>query len=163
MNWDAIAAAGELLAALAVLVSILYLARQIRQSAVASVSDVNQGTAQSFQGINELLASSPDLADIMVRGAASRSALSPAEVIRFDSLMTNFFNIIENVRRQESTMGLFTREREEGLATTLHKRLVIPGVSEWWVENTDDFSAEFVQWVEATRAAAQQGVEPDVE
>ena len=163
MNWDAIAAAGELLAALAVLVSILYLARQIRQSAAATVSDVNQGIAQSFQGINELLASSPDLADIMVRGAASRSALSPAEAMRFDSLLTNFFNIIENQRRQESTTGLLTHERDQELTTVLHKRLVIPGVLEWWVENTDDFSAEFVRWVESTRAAAQQGDEADVE
>jgi hypothetical protein len=163
MNWNAIAAVGEIVAALAVFVSVLYLARQIRESALASVSELHQGISQSFQGINELLASSPDLADIMVRGAFARSELSPAEMIRFDSLMTNFFNIVENLHRQYSSRGLFTPQRSEEIAATLRKRLIFPGVSEWWSENTDDFSAEFVQWVEASCAAAQQGVEPDVE
>ena len=161
MNWDAIAAIGEILAALAVLISILYLARQIRQGTVASISDLRQGTSQSFQGINELIAGSPDLADILVRGATSRSDLSPAESVRFDCLMLNLFNIFEHVHRQESTAGILNARREEELAVVLRKRLVIPGVLEWWSENTGDFSVEFVRWVE--RAAAQQGDEPDVE
>ncbi len=161
MNWDAIAAIGELLAALAVLISILYLARQIRQSASASTANLYQGTAQSFQGINELVAGSPDLADIIARGAVSRSDLSQAESVRFDALMTNFFNIMEHVHRQESTAGILDAQREEELAVVLRKRFIWPGVSEWWTENTDDFSVQFVQWVE--RDAAQQAVEPDVE
>ena len=163
MNWNAIAAVGEIVAALAVLISVLYLARQIRQSALASVSDLHQGISQSYQGANELLAGSPDLADIVVRGATSRSDLSQAEQLRFDSLMTNFFNITENLHRQESSRNLFTSQRSELIAATVRKRLVFPGVSEWWSENTDDFSAEFVQWVEASCAAAQQADEPDVE
>ena len=161
MNWDAIAAVGEILAALAVLVSVLYLARQIRQSAVASVSDLHQGISQSFQGANELIAGSPDLADIIARGAVSRSSLSIAETLRFDSFMINFFNIIENLHRQYSSRGLFTPEQEEPIAAAVRKRIVYPGVAEWWAENTDDFTAEFVDWIETTCAAALQGVEPD--
>ena len=163
MNWDAIAAVAELLAAAAVLVSILYLARQIRQSAASSVSDVHKGISQSFQGINELVAGSPDLADILVRGGTSRSNLSPAETVRFDSLLMNFFNIIENLRRQESGMGIFTPQRDQFIATIVRKRLEFPGVREWWSESTDDFTADFVRWVEASAAAAQRAVEPDVE
>jgi len=162
MNWNAIAAIGELVAALAVLISVLYLARQIRQSALASVGDLRQGISQSFQGANELLAGSPDLADIVMRGATSRSDLSQAEQLRFDSFMTNFFNIVENLHRQESSRNLFTSERSEEIAATVRKRLVFPGISEFWSENTD-FSAEFVQWVEASCAAAQQADEADVE
>jgi hypothetical protein len=160
MNWEAIAAGGELLAALAVLVSILYLARQIRQSAAAAVVAVNQGTAVSFQGINVLLASSPDLADIIMRGAETRSVLTPAEVLRYDCFMLNFFNVVENVRLQETTLGVFSREREELLVSVLRKRLVFPGVLEWWLENSDDFVTEFVGWVESIRASSPQVSEP---
>jgi hypothetical protein len=161
MNWDAIAAVGELLAAVAVLISILYLARQIRQSTTASVLSLHQGISQAYQGINELIAGSPDLADIIVRGATSRADLSPAEIIRFDCLMTNFFNIIEHVHQQESGAGILTSQSEEMLAAVLRKRLVFPGVSEWWLENVDDFTIEFVEWV--NRTAAQQVDEADVE
>ena len=163
MNWNAIAAVGEIVAAVAVLFSVLYLARQIRQSATASVSDLHQGVSQSFQGINELLAGSPDLEDIIVRGAATREVMTPSETVRFDSFMTNFFNIVENWNRQYSSRGLSTPQHKEVIAAVVRKRLAFPGVAEWWVENTDDFTAEFVRWVESVRAAAQQANEPDVE
>ena len=77
--------------------------------------------------------------------------------------MMNFFNIIENLIRQESSSNLFTSQRSELVAATVRKRLAFPGISEWWSENTDDFSAEFVQWVEASCTAAQQADEADVE
>lgn len=159
MNWDAIGAGSEILAAIGVIVSLLYLAQQIRQSALASIVAINQGIADSFRGINELVASSPDLADIIVRGSASLDQLSLPEALRFGSAMTNFFNIIEHQHRQLVASGRFDRATSSMMRAVVRKRLAFPGVEEWWKQNTDDFDAEFVQWVESlgTASSPDQG------
>ena len=154
MNWDAIAAGGEVLAAVAVIVSVLYLAQQIRQNTVASVAAVNQGISDSFQGLNELVAGSPDLADILVRGAESLDQLSMPEALRFGSTMINGFNILEHQHRQLVVSGRFDQKESDLMAAVVRKRLMFPGIADWWQQNTDDFSEEFVQWVESVRAAA---------
>ena len=154
MNWDAIAAGAEILAAVAVVVSVLYLAQQIRQSTVASTAAVNQGISDSFRGVNELIAGSPDLADILVRGAESVAQLCPGEALRFSSAMTNFFNILEHQHRQFVISGRFDDKAAQEMAAVVLKRLALPGIADWWQQNTDDFSDEFVRWVESIRAAA---------
>ncbi len=153
MNWDAIAAGGEVLAAVAVIISVLYLARQIRQSTAASIAAVNQGISDGYRGINELIAGSPDLADILVRGAGSLDQLSMSEMLRFGSAMTNGFNVIEHQYRQLVVSGRFDQQESAMLAAVVRKRLVLPGIATWWQQNTDDFTDDFVQWVESVRDA----------
>lgn len=154
MNWDAIGAGAEILAAIGVIVSLLYLAQQIRQSTVASIATINQGISDSFRGINEVIANSPDLADILIRGSESLDQLSAPEALRFASAMTNFFNIIEHQHRQLVVSGRFDQATSSEMAAVVRKRLAFPGISEWWKQNTDDFSAEFVRWVESVGTTA---------
>ena len=104
--------------------------------------------------VNELIAGSSDLAEILVRGSESLDQLSMPEALRFASAMTNAFNVVEHWHRQLVASGRFNSEDSELMAAVVRKRLIFPGIADWWQQNTDDFSNEFVLWVESVRDAA---------
>ena len=98
MNWDAIGAIAELLGAIGVIASLLYLARQMRNGAADARRAAEHGrraAAQSvFSKMNtvfETMAPNPQLADVFNRGMANLSVLSSEEVVQFSSVM---FNIV---------------------------------------------------------------------
>ncbi len=67
MNWDAIGAIGEISGAIAVVATLLYLSKQIRQnSRSVEISALRDTTAQ-WNHWSEMLATSADLADIVAK------------------------------------------------------------------------------------------------
>jgi len=95
MNWEAIGAVAEVAGVIAVLVSILYLAKQVRIG-----NDLNR--TNTFREIMYGLAThfnvmfGPDDAELVVKGYASYHSLSPVEKLRFEHLLTNFFQYAED-------------------------------------------------------------------
>lgn len=61
MNWEAIGAAAELLGALAVIVTIAYLAAQIRQSNMISKTSTVTELQARFDAINATIVNNPEL------------------------------------------------------------------------------------------------------
>jgi hypothetical protein len=89
MSWDAIGAIGELASALVVLITLVYLAVQVkesnklaRSSSLLAVLDgfSSNDISQSFQH--------PELLDISIRGYQDWDSLPLADKSRFDGLMT---------------------------------------------------------------------------
>ena len=79
MNWDAIGAIGQMLGSIAVLVTLTYLAAQIRQNTTA----VQAGTFQSIIALattfNEEVAKDPELRRIMRTGLSAQLPANPIE------------------------------------------------------------------------------------
>ena len=65
MNWDAIGAFGEILGAVAVLLTLLYLATQVRQTNVISRFDTTKDIIQSFDNLNKMVVSDPVLRSVL--------------------------------------------------------------------------------------------------
>lgn len=85
MNWEAAGAIGEIVAAFAVLVTLVYLAKQIRHSTeVSKVTVYHEGIAQIVQSGLE-----PDFSSLVIK-SQSGEALSPEEQMRSDILATAF-------------------------------------------------------------------------
>ena len=85
MNWETAGAIGEIVAALAVLVTLVYLAKQIRHSTeVSKVTVYHEGIAQIVQSALEL-----DFSSLVIK-SQSVEALSPEEKMRSDTLATAF-------------------------------------------------------------------------
>lgn len=97
MNWEAIGAIGEILGALAVFVSLLYLALQIRSSrrsdqivaAAEAASAVDQWIGQIVRDEN--------LYDLYHRGLVAYESLSREEKGRFGLLILQFLRRVETV------------------------------------------------------------------
>ena len=65
MNWDAIGAFGEILGAVAVLLTLIYLATQIRQTNDISRFDTTQDIMNSFDNLNGMVVSDPSLREVL--------------------------------------------------------------------------------------------------
>jgi hypothetical protein len=85
MNWEAIGAIGELVSAVAVVLSLIYVALQLRQNTGALRSSTWQAIQESEQRFDEMLARDPKLVDVWLRGSAQGLAAlrDPTEAFQF--------------------------------------------------------------------------------
>jgi hypothetical protein len=93
MNWEAIGAIGEVSGAVAVVVTLIYLAKQIQHSASASRSEAHQRAAQSLREVVLELAK-PETAELWLR-ASDYDSLSPVERLRVGAILTGIFTNFE--------------------------------------------------------------------
>jgi len=84
MNWDAIGAVGEILGAIAVIATLVYLARQIRHSVSLARAEQNQSVMELYTGWNDLIVSNPDVAAIL--GREPDTELSQGELVQIRHL-----------------------------------------------------------------------------
>jgi len=92
MNWEAIGAIGEIVGALAVVVTLVYLVIQIRQNTAAVATATYESTMTGFNDINVVVASDPELARLLDRGTQNSDALSVGEITQFNFLLRCYAN-----------------------------------------------------------------------
>ena len=137
MNWDAVGSIGELIGAVAVVASLVYLGGQIRQNTKQLRITGRQASQSSLQG-TIVSQSQPETAELIVRGFDSYAKLSKADKFRFNGQMLNMLLDFQ-LTLTLHTEGAFP---DEGLA--VHRRWIIdvlstPGGGEWWsLENYVD-------------------------
>ncbi len=129
MNWDAIAALAELLGAIAVLASLVYLATQIRQNTQMVKSSIRQQLTLSTQNhVYKMV----DEADVLAK-AAGGEELTPAEVIKLRQLIRAAFRGYEDYAYQHKH-GLFDSSEWTGRLETIRATLAMPFVRERWLQ-----------------------------
>ena len=133
MNWDAIAAVAELLAALGVIGSLIYLATQIRQNTDSVRMASHRGVADQFQRTNLAALEDPALAEILRRVLRDASSLTEQEQYRFELFLTSLFRTYEELF-QLNAKGLVDSElwacREDAMLYWLSHE----NVRSWWEE-----------------------------
>jgi hypothetical protein len=154
MNWDAIGAIAELLGAVGVIASLVYLAGQIRNSRDQmdeNTRALRAGTYQQFQvelresfSMNE-----PGLESVVRTGLADPGDLDESGAFRFEFWISGVMHAYDNAYYQYR-VGLLDEDRWQmhlaGLRTTLTR---FPGVRRWW--ETAEYtlaSPDFVALVE---------------
>jgi hypothetical protein len=90
MNWGAIAAVGEVLGAIAVIGTLLYLASQTRHTRTAVESAANLGIVEAHSRFRQALMVNPDLADLLAR-ANIDPEVTDGERIRLQMLFHDIF------------------------------------------------------------------------
>jgi len=155
MDWEAIGAVGEIVGATAVVVTLLFIAREVRQNSRALGVTALRDTTAQWNHWSEMMATSPDLAEIVTRGNLDIESLSPGESLRYGAYVQAFFDNVESYR------ALITDHRLERDLTVLtaitRRRLKSNGFRAWWEANTEDYADEFVAWVEGIIAEPRPG------
>jgi hypothetical protein len=111
MNWDAMGAVGEIVGAIAVLVTLIYLAAQIRQNAKAldrqsdiAQAQIQQMRADSVTQLSSVATANPENVALLTRlvntKGISREELSAEENIRAMMLLTMLRSNVENTFHQ---------------------------------------------------------------
>lgn len=145
MNWDAIGAIGEIVGATAVVVSLLYLAAQIRTSSRATRASVFQGLHDAFAEFDRLLVSDAELGRLFEAICSGDAALDSADGKRAAELLVQLFNKYE-------LFFILNRERmlahdvAEAMGVIVGRKVREPGVAAWWKTNQFRYSKEFVEW-----------------
>ena len=145
MNWDAIGAVSEILAAIAVVVTLIYLAKQIRQNSQAVEISALRDTTEQWNRWSEVLATSPELAEIVTRGNKSYRNLPEVEALQYGAFIQMFFDCVESSR----TLVLEHQVQKDVdvLERIVSRRINQPGFAEWWSENHLDYSADLIAWI----------------
>jgi len=129
MNWEALGALAELMGAIAVILTLIYLAVQIKQSGrmieqnnrLLDISIAN-ATRDAQNELSRIVAGDIGAAKIFWAGLSDRSSLAEEDRQRFDSMLWLQFS--------GAQQGMQTGS-EETLAA-LRWTLAYPGAREWW-------------------------------
>lgn len=95
MNWEVIGAISEIIGAIAVVVSLVYLARQIREQNIQAKLSALHDMSRDQRNASAMFATE-DISEIFVRANEDYSTLSDAESIRLVINVTGLFRAWEN-------------------------------------------------------------------
>ena len=139
MNWDAVIAVAEVVGAIAVVLSLIYVAIQIKQNTAASrAQSINQINGQ-YGALMCKIATNGDLAHIY-RKATDGEDLGPDEMVRYTAYLSAFFAFIEEIYLLHRS-GIYEEDLGEGdavefLAPTVQRLLASPAAIHWWKEES---------------------------
>lgn len=98
MDWQAIGATGEVIGALAVVLTLVYLSREVRHSTEAAHIAAYHQAQQQLWSAAETIAADRELADIIARTIRGGiGALPPADRVRLEFVMGSFFFGMESM------------------------------------------------------------------
>ena len=145
MNWEAIGAIGEITGALAVLVTLAYLATQVRQNTKAIRASTLSTWIDATNAANTLHYRN---ADFVERALAGGDDLSDSEMRRFHVQVVQTFNALEAVYLFHMS-GIVDTEFFESKMRITESVLAHPGVRSWWRRRGRSIlDSRFVQYVE---------------
>ncbi len=142
MNWEMLAALGQLAAVFVGIPSLIYLAVQIRaQTKERRQSAVNVLTAQ-WGDLTCALHDSAELSAIYLRGVQSFADLDPVSKLRFSAFFNRFFNHFEAMYLAHCD-GILMASSWGKIGRTISDLIAYPGVQEWWEERKHWHTQEF--------------------
>ncbi|MGH0032974.1 MAG: hypothetical protein ACQGVC_24545 [Myxococcota bacterium] len=153
MNWEAIGAIGEVVGAAGVIVTLGFLAFQLRQNTRALRAESFSSALNMVHRPTSFIIEHADVADIQVRGYQSFAALDPVEQMRFHYLNVQRMHSIETMFQYRQA-GAMDRPTYEAAHRLLERAATQPGFREWWRARsgglfTDEFNAMVSRVIEA--------------
>jgi len=152
MNWDAVSAIGQVVGALLVGATLIYLALQLRQNTAALRSSTFLAISTLMGSSMEVLATHPDLALLMIKSESGLDTLSVADRARFGFLMMMIYRRLEAVVVQHH-LGLIDSGLTEGFERSALSALASAGARQWWEGSKSAFCTIFSTWIDAKIAA----------
>ena len=148
MNWEALGAIGEIVGAVAVILTLGYLAVQIRQNTRAIRASAHQDTTRDVSEFLSRVADSPDLARILRVGMKNWDDLDEDERMRFSMLLFRvFFNFqhLFSLHREGTLDPEYWASQWEVMLWYIRQ----PGVVRWWSVSKSRLRPGFVEYMES--------------
>jgi len=147
MNWDAVSAIAEILSSVGVIVSLVYLAIQIKNQTEETKTASNEELTRQVESFYGSLCENEDLAKLWLAGGADYDSLDNVGRLRYGSLCGRISRIIESNylrnRRGRGDEGTWS-----GMQIALREILATrPGFRSWWVLRGEWLNPEFQELV----------------
>ena len=154
MNWDAIGAIGENIGALAVVVSVVYLAVQIRkqtaESRLAAARELSNLYIQTLRSTRE----DKEFCSLYLKSIQNYDDLPAEQRYRVAIFIQEAFRMFEQHYvhiRQQKADPLFV----DSINLSFEEWLTFPGIQRWWELSNDMFVPQFRDHVAGMIAAAK--------
>ena len=155
MNWEAIGAIAELAGAAGVIVSLIYLAKQIsttnKNVDQNTTALLNQSEAASISEVINII--SPQIndraqAELMMKGHADIEQLDLIDRYRYTCALLVMFELHQTYFLQHKRGGA-GEETWLYYARMFDRLMQLPGVLTWWLETRESFEPTFIAYIDA--------------
>src|SRR6476646_4751627 len=132
MKWDAVLAISQLIKAVGVVMSLIFVGLQIQQNTRALHRAEHTSTMEQWTVIRQAIAQNRDIAELMTAGLQGERALDTADQLRLEPMLQEnawaAFHIWDRTQR-----GIFPKGTFEATAGALLDTLLkTPGGENWW-------------------------------
>ena len=156
MNWDALGAIAELIGAIAVVATLIYLAAQIRQNTLSNRNAALQTVSSQYADWLSTIIENEAVARIYRAGLEDFNQLTQEDRIRFGMLLTHLCRACDAQYHQHTTNAL-PQEMWESTLESLVGVLEKPGGSTWWSKYGARFSPSFYNAVSGALETSARG------
>jgi hypothetical protein len=139
---------GEFIAAIATLVTLVYLAAQIRQNTNGVRSATSASISDALSRGTETLSSDPELTRIWFLGRENYESLTDEEQLRFGVYLLTYFRRLENAFYQMER-GFVDPDHWQTTERFFANIMSHPGVLHYWKRSKPQFSDRFQRFVDA--------------
>jgi hypothetical protein len=141
----------EIVSAVAIVVTLVYLSIQVKDSARASRSAAVTDATTAMQAFYQELGSNPVAAQLFLAGLTRPDTLSREDQFQYLMLMHSCFLGFQRsfFLAREGTIDVTLRD---SIGTAMHAANHLPGMHLYWRQRKSHFQPEFVDWVEGVLA-----------
>ena len=154
MNWEAIGAIGEILGALAVVATLMYLARQMRQGAVATRSSAMDSWLADYNNLVLEILKDAEVAQIFRQGLTDFEQLDQNDQARFHAWMVAHVLNAQNMFLQLEDGTMHQGITDQVLSFNA-QMLNTKGGLYWWSRARSIWRTEFVGYMDGLMEEAR--------
>ncbi len=138
---------GEFIGAIGVVISLLYIAVQIRQNTKAVRSATFQGISDQLMKVLSLRIQDPALAEIRWKAASAPDQLTQQEYSRLSDLLEFTFIAYQNIFVQFQN-GFADIEQWNAVESSIRRYATLPGFKDWWRRSSNGLPHDFKRVVD---------------
>ena len=160
MNWEMIDAVAQALGALGVIISIIYLAAQIRNQNQERQRAAMNVLTTHWSDLNKTLVENTEMAALWLRALRSFDDLDPTSKLRFSAHLGRFLRFADNLYLAVLD-GTLDRRLWRGYERTIADTVAYPGFQTWWPTRkhwyTDEFCALINRHIQTAKPKIYDG------
>jgi hypothetical protein len=153
MNWEVIATVADVVGALGVIASLVFVGFQIRRNSEATRAATTMQTLDQSAAVSQFLAQDRSIADLYFRGLKNPDALGKDQKSQFFMMLLSAFRRYENTAYQYEKRFL-EDEAWEGLKGNMQSIVHRPGFDWFWQRAKPGFSSRFATVIEELRSGS---------
>ncbi|HUO89129.1 MAG TPA: hypothetical protein VMU08_08140 [Rhizomicrobium sp.] len=155
MSLSDLASLGSFVSGVAVLISLVYLALQVRQSRQHTAAQISQARVHAGMQNQELYIQGPGVPDLVLRVAQGGGDMTDADWMRFHFLLSNSFVMVEDEFRQFKA-GLISAERHNGFVRRFSASFQNPAYRAAWTMQREGFEPDFRAFMDSLVQQARE-------
>ena len=138
---------GELIAAVAVVISLVFVGYEVQQNSVAQSQSATEAVVRDFVGAIRSLSTDAEMACIYASGVQDFGSLSGSERLRLSAYLLGVYYAIQEMHSL-TKRGSIDPSIWRGFDRVSQETMVLPGVRQWFATRRHWFSEDFQLYVE---------------